>query len=251
MHDVVVPFLVRRKICSLLLEGAIMKQSGRIIIVALTLPVFFLVLGAVTDKRRVVKAEEFVLCDSMGKKRASFEMTHRGPALLFFDNKDKPRIAIIQADGDKSTISFLDANGKLRLTIVAAKGIYALTGMDEDEKPIWTVPESSQLLSGAMSKDESDPEQYDKTTSEFLYENIHFKKSVFGGVDVIGEIANNSGKDYSFAMFKISLYDTNNRLLGIGNIVIPNLGNGQKKSFETMIEVEMSAIDKYKIDFEM
>ena len=89
-----------------------------------------------------------------------------------------------------------------------------------------------------------------KINGGFVYKNVHFKKGSSGFVYAIGEMTNNSGKDYSYAHFTMSIYDKDNNLLDIGNILICNLKNKQTKSFKTLFSVNYSLIRKYKINFE-
>jgi hypothetical protein len=85
----------------------------------------------------------------------------------------------------------------------------------------------------------------------FAYKNVSFKPGPGEYVDVIGEMTNKSGRDYTLANFVVSVYNANDNLLATGYIMISNLLSGQTKSFYSpMIEANYNAIKRYKIDFE-
>ena len=70
-------------------------------------------------------------------------------------------------------------------------------------------------------------------------------------MNLTSEVLNNSGKSYSLAIFIISVYDENERLIDTGHINISNFGNGSTKSY-TAILIKASAADikKYKVQYE-
>lgn len=84
---------------------------------------------------------------------------------------------------------------------------------------------------------------------DFEYKNISFKDNG-NYIKVIGEITNNSGKDYKVANFMISVYNNEGNLVSTGYANISNLSNGQTKSINTLIEGQRSKVSKYKIQFE-
>ncbi len=86
----------------------------------------------------------------------------------------------------------------------------------------------------------------------FFYKNVHFKDSGVGYIKVIGEMTNNSGKDYLLAHFRISVYDEDDNLLESELIIISNFSNGQTKTFEGYIytDYDLSQMSKYKIEFD-
>ncbi len=53
------------------------------------------------------------------------------------------------------------------------------------------------------------------------------------GVGYMGEITNNSGKDYYFATFKISLYGKDGGLIAIQEFTVFEIANGTTQSFDT------------------
>jgi hypothetical protein len=64
---------------------------------------------------------------------------------------------------------------------------------------------------------------------------------------VQGEITNNSGKSYEGALFKLSFYDGNNKLLGAADIAIENFGKGETVTFEGVSEKNLSKWETFKI----
>ena len=82
----------------------------------------------------------------------------------------------------------------------------------------------------------------------FKFSNVSFKDYA-GMTKVIGEIENNTGKDYSASTFIISVYD-GDKLVETGNIVVSNISDDQKKSFEGIIDIPISDFDTYDIQFE-
>ena len=83
----------------------------------------------------------------------------------------------------------------------------------------------------------------------FSYDNVSFKEE-FGMVNVIGEMTNNSGTNYTLANFLVSVYGDDGKLIGTGYINMSNLLNGQTKTFNGLVDANYSAISKYKIQFE-
>ena len=84
---------------------------------------------------------------------------------------------------------------------------------------------------------------------DFIYNNVKFKNSL-NRVEVIGEITNNSGKDYSYATYMVSVYDNSGQLVDTGSLFINNLKDGQTKSFIGFLDTKLSAFEDYKIQFE-
>jgi len=86
----------------------------------------------------------------------------------------------------------------------------------------------------------------------FYYSNVSFEKtSTSGFIRCIGEITNKSGNSYSLAFFKISIYDLNDNLLAVGDIMVPNLQDNDTVSFDTLIKDSGKVKDqlKFKIRF--
>ena len=85
--------------------------------------------------------------------------------------------------------------------------------------------------------------------NDFTYKNVSVK-SKNGYVELIGEVTNNTGKDFTIANFVVSLYGENSSLLAVGSISMSNLAHGQTKSFRSIVEADHSKMKEYKIDFE-
>jgi len=85
----------------------------------------------------------------------------------------------------------------------------------------------------------------------FYRTNISFKSYEWTDMtEIIGEIINRSGKDYSMIIFIISTYDKNDKLLSSQQFLMNDLENGQKKSFSELIDVKENEISKYSIKFD-
>ena len=71
------------------------------------------------------------------------------------------------------------------------------------------------------------------------------------GTQCLGEMTNNSGRDYTLANFIVSVYDENEKLIETAYINISNFAKDDKKSFEALlIDSQASQIASYKIQFE-
>jgi hypothetical protein len=82
-------------------------------------------------------------------------------------------------------------------------------------------------------------------------DNISFKNDGISGTECIGEVFNNTGNDYQTAMFTLSLYDANGRLLETSPFVINSFPNGQTKSFSCpFLSTARNLIDHYKFQFD-
>ena len=84
----------------------------------------------------------------------------------------------------------------------------------------------------------------------FSYKSVSFKSGMIGN-QALGEITNESGKDYQLANFILSVYDSNEQLLEAVYINISNIPNGVTKSFATfLLNTSTSEIASYKVQFE-
>ena len=75
------------------------------------------------------------------------------------------------------------------------------------------------------------------------------------GKGYIGEMTNSSGKDYSIVFFKLTIYGTGNRMLGVVTFTIPDFGHGETKSFVTppvpnSLDLPLEAIKSFKIAYD-
>ena len=86
--------------------------------------------------------------------------------------------------------------------------------------------------------------------SDFYYKNVNFKSTDYG-VDVIGEIINQSNKYLQFSSFTLSVYDENDKLLDTAPIIIMSFSPGMTKSFQTsLLQTSNNQIALYKIQFD-
>lgn len=86
--------------------------------------------------------------------------------------------------------------------------------------------------------------------SGFFYSNVSISTGMLGA-QCLGEMTNNSGRDYTLANFIVSVYDENEKLIETTYISISNFAKDDKKSFEALlIESQASQIASYKIQFE-
>jgi hypothetical protein len=86
----------------------------------------------------------------------------------------------------------------------------------------------------------------------FYYSNISFRSYIEGETSrLIGEIRNDSTKDYRTVIFKLSVYDKEGILLDTSDLLVDNIGQGQTKTFEAFIDVVPNAIARYKIQFDI
>lgn len=84
----------------------------------------------------------------------------------------------------------------------------------------------------------------------FYYSNISLKKHE-NRTECLGEISNNSGRNYAMAIFRFSVYDDIGKLIGAKQIMIQNIENGMTKSFsEDFYKISSNIIVGYKIQYE-
>ncbi|MBO8154786.1 FxLYD domain-containing protein [Thermovirga sp.] len=81
----------------------------------------------------------------------------------------------------------------------------------------------------------------------FELKNIQYRDSMFG-TEFLGEMINKSGKDYSYTMFTLSIYDSDGNLLDATTIIIPHFPNGSTRTFGTQSRKKLPSKIKYKID---
>lgn len=84
----------------------------------------------------------------------------------------------------------------------------------------------------------------------FDYTALNFQRDDFLP-KLVGEVTNKSGKDYTSAIFKVTLYDVNKQLLGTVDVIVPNLKKGQTKTFDGFLQsIDSAKIKSYKIQFQ-
>ena len=90
----------------------------------------------------------------------------------------------------------------------------------------------------------------EKIKGGFSYKNMKLTKSM-GMVKVIGEMTNDSGKNFKAASFIITFYDQKGQLLETGDFLINNFSKGQMKPFTAYMEnLIYESIHRYKIQFD-
>ena len=96
----------------------------------------------------------------------------------------------------------------------------------------------------AMAKDRKDAGE------GFFFSNTSIKKGPMG-TRCIGEMANESSKDWTLVNFVVSVYDNDGALLETAYINMSNFKKGAKKSFQAfLINSTVDQIASYKIQFE-
>jgi len=91
--------------------------------------------------------------------------------------------------------------------------------------------------------------QWKAAGGRFNYRNLRCKKS-FLGTSCFGEIDNYSRKSYQVVTFDLSAYDENGSLLDVTKIIMTSFGNDTVKTFKTSLDVDATAVSKYKIRFD-
>ncbi len=99
--------------------------------------------------------------------------------------------------------------------------------------------------------------EYEKTVEEtgirirqgFIYDNIRFRGQL-DMTEIIGEMTNDSGQNYSLINFMVSVYDKDSNLLATGYINISDFADGETKSFSGLIDIDFNKIAKYRIQYD-
>ena len=84
----------------------------------------------------------------------------------------------------------------------------------------------------------------------FYYKNVSFKETSIG-TEMIGEMSNFSGKDYSYVMFVVSVYDVDGKLIETNSALISNFPHGSTKSFTVYFTETLPSDVQYKIQYEL
>jgi hypothetical protein len=87
----------------------------------------------------------------------------------------------------------------------------------------------------------------------FSYSNVGFWPAEFLSpfkAKVLGEVTNNSGKNYGLALFQVSLYDEENQLIEVCIVRIEPFLLGETKSFVGDLSSDRSLIKRYRIAFD-
>ncbi len=84
--------------------------------------------------------------------------------------------------------------------------------------------------------------------SDFEIENFNIQVNS-GSTIFIGEIINNSNTSYTVAFFDLAIFNTNNQLLDVIQLMISNLPSKGRKTFkETVLKTYPEKI-KYRLEF--
>jgi hypothetical protein len=118
---------------------------------------------------------------------------------------------------------------------------------------VGTVAKPAITQKGAEQASSQEPLKDNQIAGGFRYNNVVMKDGGFGSgaITAIGELTNDSGKNYDTILFVMSLYDKDGKLLGSNYINLNNFMNGQTKTFDTVIlDTDYKSVAKYKIQFE-
>lgn len=120
-----------------------------------------------------------------------------------------------------------------------------------EEKEDWVkVTVEGWIEEKSLTDDLSSIEDKTPAGNGFFYENVSFKSGMLGN-QALGEITNESGKNYQLANFILSVYNKNEELLDTAYINISNIPNGVTKSFQAfLLNTSIDQVSFYKIQFE-
>ena len=89
-----------------------------------------------------------------------------------------------------------------------------------------------------------------KVYGGFAYDKIALKDNALGHAHIMGEMKNNSGKNYQAALFTIIGYDENDNILDTVTTTINNFPNNSIKVFDDFLQIHASEIKRIKIQFD-
>lgn len=84
----------------------------------------------------------------------------------------------------------------------------------------------------------------------FAIKNVTMKRS-FNITDVMGDLTNNSGRNYEQSIFRMSFYDGAEKLVGICDIFILNFQNGETVTFRGSTADDLSSAETYRLRLNM
>jgi hypothetical protein len=77
------------------------------------------------------------------------------------------------------------------------------------------------------------------------------RKGTFGGITLIGQLANKSGKDYKMMIFNVVFYDADDNLLDLAPFMINELENGGVHSIkEDLVNIETDGFAKLGLELD-
>jgi hypothetical protein len=136
-------------------------------------------------------------------------------------------------------------------TLVPVRIISETLGADVDWDPnTYTVTITSSQAKESQKETAKGEDKGIAAGGGFYYKNVSFKSSYIG-TEMIGEMSNFSGKDYSSVMFAVSVYDADEKLLATDYAIIANFPNGSTKSFTVLFIDDLPSTIKYKIQYEL
>ena len=131
---------------------------------------------------------------------------------------------------------------KAEIKVIEEKGDWVKVGVTG-----W-IPKSS--ITGDLASIKDVHKDKIPAGSGFFYSNTSITAGPLG-TQCVGEMTNNSDRDYTLVNFILSVYAGNEELLGTAYINISNFAKGDKKSFQGfLIEIKKSQIASFKIQFE-
>jgi len=98
-------------------------------------------------------------------------------------------------------------------------------------------------------KEEVTEETGTRLRQGFIYDNISFRDFV-GMTEIIGEMTNDTGQDYSLANFMVSVYDDEGKLLATSYINMMNFEHGETKTFTGLVDINVGQVKQYRIQYE-
>lgn len=121
-----------------------------------------------------------------------------------------------------------------------------VTKLNQDNKSLL---KKVDKLKNSNTESQSNTSQPNR--KNFEESNISFNEGARGRNTVIGEITNNSGKNYDLAMFRISFYNNQEQLLGTERISMNNFRNGSTRSFDQLVRnIDINKVDRYRVEFD-
>lgn len=85
--------------------------------------------------------------------------------------------------------------------------------------------------------------------SGFFYKQVRFSDQGDGLVEVVGELVNQSGKDYTTALFNLNVYSKDGQLLAVTPVMLSSSEAGSTKSFTALFTESFPQGFTYKLEF--
>lgn len=158
-----------------------------------------------------------------------------------------PAVAGSDAELAENTPLFTKANGTSQGYLVAGTEVSILEEEGDWVKVTVTgwLQKSSLAPIGSRVDYMAKPPEWEYETQGFRFRNLSFQ-----GHDFYGEISSVSSKSYRLARFILTVYDGNGKILGVGRFTVSNLRPGETKTFDGLIDKQITEPIKYRIDFD-